>query len=123
MRFQSFKKVQISAQYEGLNSINMFMIKSMDWSLFSRHFGSYQQSKLSLTQRKGRYSAVRFSQLSRAGQYKKCVQYDFQFTSEYSVLGQFVRNGDKASLVHGSPPCICPTYTISPLFNFYSAIQ
>ena len=39
----------------------------------SPHFGSYQQSKLSVTQRKGRYSAVKSSQLSWAGQYKKIV--------------------------------------------------
>ena len=52
----------------------------------SRHFGSYEQSKLSVTQRKGRYSAVKSSQLSWAGQYKKCVQYDFKFTSEYSEM-------------------------------------
>ena len=53
----------------------------------TRHFGSYQESKLSVTQRKGRYSLVKSSQLSWAGQYKKCVQtvqYDFQFTLEYS---------------------------------------
>ena len=38
---------------------------------------SYQESKLNVTQCNGRYS-----QLSWAGQYKKCVQYDFQFTLE-----------------------------------------
>ena len=43
------------------------------------------QSKPRGTQRKGRYSAVKSSQLSWAGQYKKCVQYDLKFTSEYSV--------------------------------------
>ena len=37
-------------------------------------------------QRKGRNSAVKSSQLSWAGQYNKCVQYDFQYTSEYSVI-------------------------------------
>ena len=52
----------------------------------SRHFGSYRQSKLSVTQRKGRNSAVKSSQPSWAEQYKKRVQYDFQFTSEYSGL-------------------------------------
>ena len=31
------------------------------------------------------YSAVKSSQLSWAGQYKKCVQYGFQFTTEYSA--------------------------------------
>ena len=50
----------------------------------SRHFGSYQQSKLSVPQRKGRNRAVKSSQLCWAGQYKKCVKYDFQFSSEYS---------------------------------------
>ena len=50
----------------------------------SCHFSLYQQSKLSLTQRNGRYSAVKSSQLSRAGQYKKSVQYNFQFTLENS---------------------------------------
>ena len=44
----------------------------------SRHFD--QQSKPSVTQRKGRYSAVKSNQLSWAEQYKKCVQYNFQFT-------------------------------------------
>ena len=50
----------------------------------SRHFSSYQQSKFCVTQRNGRYSAVKSSKLSWAGQYKKCVQYNYQFTSEYS---------------------------------------
>ena len=49
-----------------------------------RHFGSYKQSKPKETQSKGRYSAVISSQLSWAGQYKKCVQYNFKFTPEYS---------------------------------------
>ena len=49
----------------------------------ARHFGLYQESKLSVTQRKGRYGAVKSSQLSWTGQYKKCVQYYFQFTLEY----------------------------------------
>ena len=44
----------------------------------SRHFGSYKESKLRGTQRKGRYSAVKSSQLSWARQYKKGVQYDFK---------------------------------------------
>ena len=52
--------------------------------MMSRHFGSYQQSKISVAQRKGQYSAVQSSQLSWAGQYKKCVWYNFQFTLEYS---------------------------------------
>ena len=47
--------------------------------------GSYKQSKLKITRLKGRYSAVLSSQLSWAWeQYKKCVQYDFKFTSVYS---------------------------------------
>ena len=58
----------------------------------ARHFGSYQQSKLSVPQRKGRYSAVKSSQLSGAGQYKKFAQYDFQFTSEYSALHYKLRS-------------------------------
>ena len=41
--------------------------------------------KLGPTQYKGRNSAVKSSLLSWAGQYTKCVQYDFNFTSEYSV--------------------------------------
>ena len=52
----------------------------------SRHFGPYEESKLNVRQRKGRYSAVKSSQLSWAGQYKKCVQYDFPFTSEYNDM-------------------------------------
>ena len=53
---------------------------------YTRHFGSYQESKLRGTpRRKGRYSAVKSSLLSWAEQYKKCVQYDFKFTSEYAV--------------------------------------
>ena len=32
-----------------------------------------------------RYSEVKSRQLSWAGQYKICVQYDFKFTSEYMV--------------------------------------
>ena len=45
-------------------------------TLYSRHFGLYKQSKLSVR------LAMVDSQLSWAGQYKKCVQYDFTFTSE-----------------------------------------
>ena len=55
-----------------------------NWDLLSttpRHFGSYQQSKLSVVQGQGRCSALKSSW---TGQYKKGVQYDFQFTSEYS---------------------------------------
>ena len=47
----------------------------------SHHFGSYMPVKLRGTQHKGRNSAVKSSQLSWAGQYKKFVQYDFKFTS------------------------------------------
>ena len=50
----------------------------------TRRFCSYKQSKLSVTRRKGRYSAVKSCQLSWAGQYKQCVQYVFKFTAEYS---------------------------------------
>ena len=46
---------------------------------YCAHYG-----KLRGTQRKGRYSAVKSSQLSWAGQYKKCLQYNFKFTSDYS---------------------------------------
>ena len=35
---------------------------------------------------KGQNSAVKSSQLSWAGQYKKWVQYDFKFTLEYSEI-------------------------------------
>ena len=52
----------------------------------SRHFGLYKESKLRETQCKGRYSSVKSIQLSWAGQYKKCVQSDFKFTSEYSGM-------------------------------------
>ena len=55
----------------------------------TRHFGLYQQS---VRQCKGRYSAVMFSQLSWAGQYKKCVQYDFQFTLEYSEYNNNIQS-------------------------------
>ena len=54
-----------------------------------RHFGLYKESKLRGLQRKGRYSGVKSSQHSWAGQSKKCVQYDFQFTSEYSENAHF----------------------------------
>ena len=57
--------------------------------VISRHFGSYQQSELSVTHCKGRYSAVKSSQLSWAGPYKKCEQYNFQFTLEYSDFSNF----------------------------------
>ena len=52
----------------------------------SGRFGLYKQSKLRRTRRKGRNSAVKSSQLSWAGQNKKCVEYDFKFTSVYSEL-------------------------------------
>ena len=51
----------------------------------ARHFGSYEPGKLRGTPHKGRNSAVKSSQLSWAGQHKKCVQYDFKFTSVYSA--------------------------------------
>ena len=50
----------------------------------ARYFGSHKQSKLRGTQCKGRNSVVKSSQVSWAGQYKKCVQHDFKFSSEYS---------------------------------------
>ena len=53
----------------------------------SRHFGSYQESKLSVSQRKERYSTVKSSQFSWAGQYQKYV---FQFTLEYSDISYSV---------------------------------
>ena len=49
------------------------------------HFGSYKQSKLRGTWLKGQNSLVKSSKLSWAGQYKKYVQYNFKFTSVYSV--------------------------------------
>ena len=39
--------------------------------------------KLRGTRHTGRNNAVKFSQLSLAGQCKKCVQYDFKFTPVY----------------------------------------
>ena len=50
----------------------------------TRHFGSYKQSKLRGTRRIGRFSAVKSSQLSCAGQDKKCKQYNIKLTLEYS---------------------------------------
>ena len=41
------------------------------------HFGSYNPGKLRGTLHKGRNSAVKSSPLTWAGQYKKCVQYNF----------------------------------------------
>ena len=48
-----------------------------------RHFGSYQQSKLSVTQRQGRYSAVKSIQLSWAG----CSTH-----SVYSTVSSLLQN-------------------------------
>ena len=45
----------ISSIADGTHSYSKF--------LESRHFGSYQQSKLSVTQNKARYSAVKSNQL------------------------------------------------------------
>ena len=45
-----------------------------------------QTDKLRRTRSKGRNSAVQSSQLSWMGQYKKCVQYDFKFTTVYGAL-------------------------------------
>ena len=66
------------------NSTGPLVLHAVYSEYTARHFGSNQQSKLSVTQRKGRYSAVKSSQLIWAEQYKKCVQYDFQLTLEYS---------------------------------------
>ena len=59
-----------------------------DWDIrtISRHFGSYKPGELRKIWHKGLISAVKSSQLSWAGQYKKCVQYDFKFTLEYSAV-------------------------------------
>ena len=51
------------------------------------HFGSYIQSKLRGTRRKGQNCALKSSQLCRTGQNKRCVLYDFKFTSVYSGGG------------------------------------
>ena len=59
--------------YDDYRSIGRMMTKKSR----SRLFGSYKESKLSGTQ------------LSWAGQYKTCVQYNFKFTSEYSEVGSF----------------------------------
>ena len=58
----------------------------------SRHFGSYTPGKQRGTPHKGRNSAVKFNQLSWAGQYNKCAQYDFKFTSVYSDILDFFSN-------------------------------
>ena len=50
----------------------------------ARHFGSYKAGKLWGTRYKGGNSAVQFSKLSWKWQYKKCVLYDFKFTSVHS---------------------------------------
>ena len=51
------------------------------WTTYlSIHFGPYKQNELKGTRHQGRNSTVRSSQLSWAGLYKKCVQYDFKFT-------------------------------------------
>ena len=53
----------------------------------SHHFGSYKPGKLRETTRhKGRNSAIESSQLSWVELYKKCVQYDFKFTTVYSGI-------------------------------------
>ena len=77
----------------------------------ARHFGSYQESKLSVARRKGRYSAVKSSQHSWAGQYKKCVQYDFLFTSEYSDGSEKFKDLWKQEMLSNFP-IICFKKTI-----------
>ena len=64
-----------------LTSIGLIYLVCFKSTIYvhTRHFGLYKESKLI-----GRYSAVRSTQLSWAGQYNKCVQYVFKFTSEYS---------------------------------------
>ena len=64
------------------------------------HFGSYQESKLSVTQRKGQYSEVKSNQLGWAGQYKKCVQYDFQFIRIYFKSDQMYYSLSKCIFTH-----------------------
>ena len=54
---------------------------------YCAHYG-----KLRGTQRKGRYSAVKSSQLSWAGQYKKCVQYDSSLLQKTVGPGPFFIN-------------------------------
>ena len=57
------------------------------YSCHPRHFGSYKPGKLRGAQHKGRHSVVKSSQLSWAGQYKKCVQYDFKLLqSTYATI-------------------------------------
>ena len=50
------------------------------------HLGSYKLGKPRSTLPKGRHSAAESSQLRRAGQYKRYVQYNFKFTSVYSDI-------------------------------------
>ena len=69
----------------------VFSVSLIEWGGGARHFGSCKESKLRRTQRKGRYSAVKSSQLSWAGRYKRCVQYDFKFTSGYTVVLVHIR--------------------------------
>ena len=78
-------KLYWTSFYTSYNKQNMdiFYLESRKWSsshgfciiivVKTRHFGSYKQSKIRGTQLKGRYSAVKFSQLSWEGQYKQCV--------------------------------------------------
>ena len=59
--------------------------------LNSRHFGSYKPGNPRGTRHKDRNCAVKSSHLSWTGQYKKCVQYNFKVTSDYSELSDSVR--------------------------------
>ena len=47
----------------------------------------------------GRYNAVQSSQLIRAGQYNKCVQYDFKFTPVYRD-GPYNSNMERVIWLH-----------------------
>ena len=74
--------------------------------LVSPHFGSYKESKLRGKRRSagsGRYSAVKSSQLSWAGRYRKCVQYDFKFTTKYSGMYEFMKTVFENVLFKGVP--------------------
>ena len=61
----------------------------------SSHFDSYKESRLRGTWRRGRNSGVKYSQLSWAGQYKKCVQYAFKCTSVYSDMYPYEWTGTR----------------------------
>ena len=95
MKTGNYRNIKVSKHHLH-PSIYLILCLSINLSILlsiSCHFGSYKLGKLRETRHKGRNSTVNQCQHFRAGQYKKCVQYDFKFTPVYLAIYLFNYSG------------------------------